>query len=169
MKEVKTTTIYTKERLEKFLEVYFYDKFKLVRIVLNILSIFLVIYFFRKNSIKYFDILGFIFCLVCVIELNTTMIPKLNLYRLVKRNDKKIDSKMNYRFNKNNFAIMKDKNDFISYAELYKVIETKDSFYLYINSSQVYIVSKDELNDDEIIFIRKNIREKVSAYISKNV
>ncbi len=169
MKEVKTTTIYTKERLKKFLEVYFFDKFKLARIILNILSVVLIVYFFRKGNIKYTDILSFIFCLICVIELNTTMIPRINLYRLIKKNDKKIDSKMNYRFNKNNFAIMNNKNEFTSYAELYKVIETNDSFYLYINSSQVYIVSKDELNDNEIDFIRSSIREKVSTYKIKNV
>ena len=169
MKEVKTTTIYTKDRLNKFLEIYFFDKFKIVRIVLNILSIILIIYFFKKGNIQITDILSFIFCLLCVLELNTSIIPKLNLYRLIKRKDKILDSKIKYQFNKINFAIINDKNEYVSYAELHKVIETKECFYLYFNKSKVFIVSKDKLEDKEIEFIRNNIKDKVSTYITKNV
>ena len=42
MKEIKTTTIYTEDRINKFLKIYYFDKIKVLRIILNTLIIIII-------------------------------------------------------------------------------------------------------------------------------
>lgn len=84
MKEIKNKTIYTPDNVKKFLEVYYFEKVKVPRLIINILILLVIIYFFTKDNRVLLDYTTFIFCLFGVIELNTTMLPKLN-YRKLER------------------------------------------------------------------------------------
>ena len=44
MKEIKNTTIYTKEKVKEFLKIYYFEKTKVPRIIINILIILSLIY-----------------------------------------------------------------------------------------------------------------------------
>ena len=167
MKEIKNTTIYSKEKLKEFLEIYYFDKIKGIRIVLNILIGVIIISFFLSNKKTIPDIITFVFALFGIIELNTTMIPKLNLLRLSKKENNIINNKITYIFKKNNFKLNKD--EYIDYNTLKKVIETNSSYYLYINNSKSLIVDKSSLNTEDIEILTNILKEKVSTYIKKNV
>ena len=167
MKEIKNTTIYSKEKLKEFLEIYYFDKIKGIRIVLNILIGVIIISFFLSNKKTIPDIITFDFALFGIIELNTTMIPKLNLLRLSKKENNIINNKITYIFKKNNFKLNKD--EYIDYNTLKKVIETNSSYYLYINNSKSLIVDKSSLNTEDIEILTNILKEKVSTYIKKNV
>lgn len=162
MKEIKNTTIYSKERVKEFLEMYFFERIKGIRIVLNILIIVIIISFITKYERSMLDIITFIFSLFGLLEINTTMLPRINLYKLTKNKESIIDTKVTYLFKKNNFKLNKD--EYIDYNTLKKVIETDNSYYLYINNSRSLIVDKSTLNPDEIVTLTNIFKEKVSTY-----
>ena len=77
--EIKNITKYNEELLKKFLKVYYFDKIKTVRIIMNILILIVVIRFFIKKDIDALDIITFIFALFGIIEINTNMLPVFTL------------------------------------------------------------------------------------------
>lgn len=162
MKEIKNTTIYSKENIKKFLEIYYFEKIKGIRIILNLFIIFLIISFFNKYEKSTLDIITFIFAAFGIIEINTSMLPRLNYYKLTKKKDSIIDSKVTYLFKKDNFKLNKD--EYIDYNTLKKVIETESFYYLYTNSSKALIVDKTCLDTNAINTLTNIFKEKVSTY-----
>lgn len=167
MKEIKTTTVYTEDRINKFLNFYYFDKIKTIRIILNILIVVVIINFFTKDERKTIDIISFIFALIGLLELNTSFMPKLNYLRLKKRKDNIIGTKVVYILKKNNFILTTDKDEYIDYNTLKKVVETNTDYYLFINSSRSLILSKEGLSEEEINYITNIFKEKVSTFIVK--
>lgn len=164
MKEIKNTTVYSSDKIKKFLEIYYFERIKTIRIILNILIIMMIIYFFIKQDINTLDVITFIFALFGILEINTSILPKLNYYRITKQKDSVIDTKLEYTFKKNNFKLVSNKEEYIDYNTLKKVIETNDTYYLYVNNSRALIVDKTTLSKDEINTLTKIFQEKVSTY-----
>ena len=164
MKEMKNTTVYSSNKIKKFLEIYYFERIKTMRIILNILIIMMIIYFFTKQDINTLDVITFIFALFGILEINTSILPKLNYYRITKQKDSVIDTKLEYTFKKNNFKLVSNKEEYIDYNTLKKVIETNDTYYLYVNNSRALIVDKTTLSKDEINTLTKIFQEKVSTY-----
>ncbi len=164
MKEIKNTTVYSSNKIKKFLEIYYFERIKTMRIILNILIIMMIIYFFTKQDINTLDVITFIFALFGILEINTSILPKLNYYRITKQKDSVIDTKLEYTFKKNNFKLVSNKEEYIDYNTLKKVIETNDTYYLYVNNSRALIVDKTTLSKDEINTLTKIFQEKVSTY-----
>lgn len=162
MKEIKNTTVYNKENVKKFLEIYYFERIKGIRTVLNILILVIIVSFFANDQKTTLDIITFIFALFGFIEINTAMLPVLNYYKLTKKKDSIIDTKVTYTFKKNNFEL--NKKEYINYNELKKVIETDTSYYLYINSSRALILDKTSLETEEIDSLTSTFKEKVSTY-----
>ncbi len=167
MKEIKNKTIYTPDNVKKFLEVYYFEKVKVPRLIINILIILVIIYFFTKDNKVFLDYTTFIFCLFGIIELNTTMLPKLNYRKLAKSKDSVLNTKIEYLFKKNNFKLSSNKDEYIDYNSLYKVLETKEAYYLYINKSRALIVDKKDMSDSDITNLTSTLKEQVSKYEEK--
>lgn len=162
MKEIKNITIYSKDRVKKFLEIYYFERIRTVRIVLNILILIIVVSFFVKDDRNTLDIITFLFALFGLLEVNTNMLPNLNYYKLSKKKDSIIDSTITYVFKKNNFQLNKD--EYIDYSSLKKVIETDSSYYLYINNSRALIVGKEDFTKEDINTLTNIFKEKVPTY-----
>lgn len=124
----------------------------------------MIIYFFIKQDINTLDVITFIFALFGILEINTSILPKLNYYRITKQKDSVIDTKLEYTFKKNNFKLVSNKEEYIDYNTLKKVIETNDTYYLYVNNSRALIVDKTTLSKDEINTLTKIFQEKASTY-----
>ena len=167
MKEIKTTTTYTEDRIKKFLNVYYFDKIKVLRIILNILILVVIVSFFTSKEKTIINIISFIFALIGVLELNTSLLPKFNYFKLKNKKDNIINSKLSYVFKKNNFKLTTNKDEYIDYNTLKKVIETTTDYYLYINNSRSLILGKDNLSSEEIDTLTNIFKEKVSTYIYK--
>ena len=162
MKEIKNTTIYTKENIKKFFEIYYFERIKTIRIILNILIIATIVSFIRNENNNALDIITFIFALFGIIEVNSSLIPKLNYYRLLKKKDSILNSKVSYIFKENNFKL--NKNEYIEYNALKKVIEVDVAYYLYVNNSRALILDKANLNDKDKQLLTKMFKEKVTTY-----
>ena len=167
MNEIKTTTTYTEDRIKRFLNYYYFDKIKTTRIILDILILGVIINFFTKSERTTIDIIAFIFALIGLLELNTSFMPKFNYLKLKKRKDNIIGTKIIYIFKKNNFKLTTNKDEYINYSTLKKIIETNNDYYLYINNSRSLIVGKEELSNEEIISLTNRLKNQVSTYIEK--
>lgn len=162
MKEIKNTTIYSKDKVKEFLEIYYFERIMGIRIVLNILILIIIVSFFVKDDRSMLDVITFIFSLFGLLEVNTSMLPNLNYYKLTKKKDSIIGTKVTYIFKKNNFQLNKD--EYIDYSSLKKVIETDRSYYLYINNSRALIVDKEDLTKEDITALTNTFKEKVPTY-----
>lgn len=162
MKEIKNTTIYTKDIVKDFLEIYYFEKVKVVRAILNIFIAIIIITFITKDKRSTLDIITFIFALFGILEINTSMLPNLNLYKLEKKKDSILNTKVTYIFKKNNFSL--NNKEYIDYNTLKKVIETDKTYYLYLDKSRALIVDKSLLNDEDINTLTNKLKEQVSTY-----
>ena len=162
MKEIKNTTIYTKENVKKFFEIYYFERIKTIRIILNSLIFVIIISFFINENNTMLDIITLIFALFGIIEVNSSLIPKLNYYKLLKKKNSLLNSKVSYIFKENNFKLNKD--EYIEYNALKKVIEIDTAYYLYVNNSRALILDKTDLNDYEKELLTKIFKEKVTTY-----
>lgn len=167
---IKTSTIYTEERIKRFLKFYFFNKIKVPRIILNIFILVIIINFFTKDERIVTDYISFIFALIGVLELNTSFLPTFNFKKIKKKKDSILDTKLNYEFKKNNFKLSSVKDEYIDYKSLKIVIETDYDFYLFINNVKSFILGKDGLSFDEIEELRKRFKDNVEKYgYKKNI
>ena len=95
------------------------------------------------------------------------MLPKLNYRKLAKSKDSVLNTKIEYLFKKNNFKLSSNKDEYIDYNSLYKVLETKEAYYLYINKSRALIVDKKDMSDSDITNLTSTLKEQVSKYEEK--
>lgn len=168
MKEVKTTTIYSEDVIKSFLRIFYFERIKYIRIILNILIVILILYFFINiDNSNILDYIAFIFALFGILELNTNMMPSINYKRIKNKKNSILNIKIKYIFKKNNFQITTDKDEYIDYDKLYKVINTKDAYYLYINKNRAFIVDKINLKDEDITILNNKFKEKVPVYKEK--
>lgn len=162
--EIKNNTIYTNDLVKEFLRVYYFDKVKTIRIIMNILIAVLVVRFFFLDNTTTIDIITFTFSLFGIIELNTNMLPYTNYKKLEKRKDSILNTKIKYLFKEYNFMIDSGKEEYINYKDLYKVIERDNTYYLYINKYKAFIVSKEGISKNNIEKLSNNFKDKVSTY-----
>jgi len=162
MKEITNVTTYNKDTVKKFLETYYFERIKIARIILNIFIIIMVISFFTNKDRRVIDILTLIFSLFGFIEINTSMIPNLNYYKLTKSKDSIIGTKVKYIFKEYNFEL--NKTEYIDYKNLKKVIETDSAYYLFINNNRSLIVDKTKLKEKEINILTDILKKQVSIY-----
>lgn len=162
MKEITNITTYNKDTVKSFLEVYYFERIKIARIILNILILIMVINFFTSKDRNTIDIITLIFSLLAFIELNTRMIPSLNYYKLTKSKDSILNTKVKYVFKEYNFEL--NKTEYIDYKNLKKVIETNTAYYLFLNNSKSLIVDKRKLKEKEINILTDILKKQVSIY-----
>lgn len=163
MKPIKNATTYTAEITKAFLEVYFFEKIRVVRFIVNLIAIFSIIMFFNENKYIHIDLFMLILSLICLIEVNTNMIPWLNYKKLLRNKDSLLNTSLDYTFKKNNFKYG-SKDNYIDYSALKKVVETNKAYYLYIDASKVLVVDKNTLSAKEIDTLTTIFKEKVTTY-----
>jgi len=162
MKEITNVTTYNKENVKNFLEIYYFERIRALRIILNIFIIIIVISFFTSNNRTTLDIITLIFSLFGFIEINTNMLPNINYYKLTKSKNSIIDTKVKYVFKEYNFEL--NKNEYVDYKNLKKVIETDTAYYLYLTNSRSLIVDKRKLKEKEINILTDIFKNQISIY-----
>lgn len=164
MKEIKTTTTYNENIMKDFLNFYYNERTKKFRVILNILIIMIIIYFFTDKSKTIMDYITYIFALFGILEVNTSMIPKLNFYRMKRRKNGISNTKINYIFKKRNFTIIIEKEEYVDYDLLYKVIDTNNYYYLFLTKNSVLIVDKSNMKEEDIIELSNRLKNETPTY-----
>jgi len=164
MKEITTTTIYEEKVVKTFLKDFYNERMKTTKIILNILIGTIIIYTLTKDKITTVDIITFVFAALGILEINTNILPNINYYKLSKKKDSILNTKIKYTFKKDNFKISSNKDEYIEYSELKKIIEVEKAYYLYITNSRALIVDKTNLSEDKQEKLTNIFKEKVSTY-----
>lgn len=167
---IKTKTKYTEERIKRFLKYYYFDKIKLPRLILNILILVIIVNFFTKDKRIVTDYISFVFALIGVLELNTSFLPSFNFMKIKKKKDSILNTEISYELKKNNFKLINDKEEYIDYKSLKRVIETDYDYYLFIDNVKSLILGKDNLSENEITELTKRFKDNVEKYgYKKNI
>lgn len=134
---------------------------KKLKIIMLLLGVFFaligVIIFIASDSMEdgliwliAFILGGAIFAVLFPMLLNRNIKKQMNSNQLLKN-----ETYNNYIFEEDFLNIVTETNNTpnsnstINYTQLFKVLETNDTFYIYISSSQAFIVNKSDIKDNK--------------------
>lgn len=159
---VQIETKLTKEMYQKFNKYHFFSTNKKFRIVINILSIFLIIYpFLNLHTFNDLNLYLIILGIIALIEFNTPIVPNLFVNRILKTDKTILSTTCTYTFNDEYYEVKTDSGyNKIYYKNLYKWVEIDNFYYLYLNSKQANIIDKSNLT--------KSDNKKLNDIIIKN-
>lgn len=167
--DIKASAAYNKETMKKFLRFNMF-KGRFYKITPYIYGVLVVIFIFI--SIMYQISLRFdlFMTAAAVILLAAYLVQIITFYFYpnvkMKNRDEKADSENFYIFHENFFEYYTSKTGpkkrgRFNYENIFKVFETKEFFYLYINKKGAFIVDKEKIHDGEISEVSNILREKV--------
>lgn len=152
----KNVTKYNSKNYEQFIKFHgekFNFSYNLYTIVMSILLIYCIILNIMQKNIPF--VLLFL-ALLILIFLFRMYLPMKRYQKTKKQYSKNKETSISFMFYKFYFAVGKKT---LPYMRLYKVFETKDYFYLYIDDENAVLVSKNGF--------RVGTAEEFSKFIKK--
>ncbi|MDD3304104.1 MAG: YcxB family protein [Clostridia bacterium] len=165
----KNKTIYTKELYLNFNKFHLRTRNKALSISLYICMGIMIISSLLLIFLKLDISAGVTFLILsAVIVLSYIYLPNISVNRILKF-DKTFENNENqYKFYENEFEVSNPfGNTKIKYEDLYRVYDTKEVLYIYINTRQAFLISKSGFNEDlenAIEFLKTKFK---SNYIKK--
>ena len=136
----KNITIYNSKNYNQFVK-FHGDKFSLSYNFCTIIVTILLIYCIIINTIYKNILLALLFLIALILFYMFRMYIPMKKYQKTKKHYAKTkENKFTFSFYKFYFTV--EKTPFL-YLKLYKVFETKDYFYLYIDAENAILVAKD--------------------------
>lgn len=138
-----------------------------VVIIYNIIVLCLAIVF---CIFKYYWMTIFLSVVALLYTLFVILINKYNVKKAFDRSEAlKNTMQFLYHFSDEDFsfefvAYSKKSEGKIKYKNLYRVIEDKEYFFLFVNHLNAYIVIKDALNKDDIDMLKKILKANVKKF-----
>ena len=123
---------------------------EIIIVILSFLAFIIGIFGIFKNMMVFYYSLMFIFLLTCFIVVTAKKKTK-KIFELIKY----AETEEELYFYDTYFMSSNHLNSHIKYKHLYKVSETKNNFYLYINNSTYFNIRKDDLALESQEFLRK--------------
>ena len=157
----KNTTKYSKDIYMKFLE-FHNQKYGLKHHIYSILFIILLAYCIIIN-VQYSNIFpAIIFGIVLILVIYNRYFSQINIIKKeLKSEPIQKENQFVFYFYEKYFKIRnKQLNDKVKYKQLYKIHETEEYFYLYIDHTHSYILSKDGFTLGEPENFQKFIKSK---------
>lgn len=152
----KNITIYNSKNYNQFIK-FHGEKFSFSYTMYTLISAVLLIYCIVLNIIQKNIILIFLFLTMLILTFLFRMyIPMKKYQKTKKQYSKNKENSFTFSFYKFYFTVQKKA---FSYFKLYKVFETKDYFYLYIDEENAVLVSKNGF--------KKGTAKEFSEFIKK--
>lgn len=160
----KNTTKYTEKNYQKFVN-FHNKKYNFTYLLYTFIMSLLILYCVILNIIQK----NFLFVLIFIIALAGFLFCRLYLpsfrYKKVCETYKNVkETKYTFIFYKNFFTIGKDR---FYYFKLYKVFETKDHFYLYVDEDNAALVNKNSFTLGNAVDFSNFIKKKCLFKYSK--
>ena len=156
----KNKTKYTKETYAKYLQFHqnkFGTKYRFITILIILLLCFFIITNFKYAN----KTTGFILLLALLVFCLYRFFQPINLVKKELKTEKfEKEKEFTFKFYEKYFTIS-DSNNFekIKYWKLYKIYETNDFFYLYINKDHAFLLEKNTFTKGDIstfyIFVKR--------------
>lgn len=158
----KNKTKYTKQIYQKYLE-FHQNKFGLKYKFITIL-VFLLLSFCFIINLKYSNYnTTFVFIIALIsFFIYIFFAPTKKIQKELKTEKFEKEKEFTFTFYNNFFVISDKKNsEKIKYWKLYKIYETEEFFYLYINKSHALLLDKSSFSKGNISEFFKFIRKKI--------
>ncbi len=158
----KNKTKYTKQIYQKYLE-FHQNKFGLKYKFITIL-VFLLLSFCFIINLKYSNYnTAFVFIIALIsFFIYIFFAPTKKIQKELKTEKFEKEKEFTFTFYNNFFVISDKKNsEKIKYWKLYKIYETEEFFYLYINKSHALLLDKSSFSKGNISEFFKFIRKKI--------
>lgn len=158
------TTKYNKNNYEQFLEFHnkkFGFSYNFYTITMTILLLICIVFNIVEKNILF--ILMFL-CILVIFLLYRLYFPFKRHEKTEKQYEKNQETQCTYSFYKWYFTL---NNQTIYYFKLYKIFETKDYFYLYINDEHAALISKKGFKVGNAEAFSKFIKKKCLFKYSK--
>lgn len=172
MDKIVSNTTYTKKVLKDLNRNHFKYETRITRKIINIIvaiDILANLILLLMGDYTYFTtnvIFGQIFLLVIVAVINTSILADISTYMFLKTDKVSLDLKTEMTFDKENItAVNEVENMTLSYDKLYKILETKEYIYLYLNKQQSFIVNKENISVTDLAVLRDILKQNVKKYI----
>lgn len=158
----KNKTKYTKQIYQKYLE-FHQNKFGLKYKFITIL-VFLLLSFCFIINLKYSNYnTAFVFIIALIsFFIYIFFAPTKKIQKELKTEKFEKEKEFTFTFYNNFFVISDKKNsEKIKYWKLYRIYETEEFFYLYINKSHALLLDKSSFSKGNISEFFKFIRKKI--------
>lgn len=158
----KNKTKYTKEIYEKYLQFHqhkFGHKYKFTTIVTILLLCFCIF-----TNIGYFNYFTsfILFVILAIFCFYRFFYPIKKVEKELKTEKFQDEKEFTFTFYKSYFIISDKKfKDKIKYWELYRVYETEDFFYLYINKDHAFLLDKSTFTKGNTYEFLKFLKKKI--------
>ncbi len=158
----KTKTKYTKEVYQKYLQFHqnkFGNKYKFNTIVTILLLSFCIIINLKYLNYKTSFIFTVILLSFCFYSF---FYPVKKVQKELKTEKFEKEKEFTFKFYDKFFVISNDElYEKIKYLKLYKIYETDDFFYLYINKNHAFLLDKSNFSIGDISNFKKFIQKKI--------
>ena len=172
MDKIVTKVEYTKKVLKDLNKNHFKYETRVGRRIINIL---LIIYFLADifalvmGNFDYFThtiiFINVILLMVAVIT-NTSILAEISTYMFLKTDKVSLGLKTEMTFDTEKIiAVNEVENMTLTYDKLYKIMETKEYIYLYLNKQQTLIINKDNISVTDLAVLRDILKSNVKKYI----
>lgn len=172
MEEIVLNVEYTKKVVKDFNRNHFKFSNRIFSKICNIFVGIIVACDILLLCLGSYDVftLNLIICqalvVLCIVILNTNIFPDILTKSFLKTDKISTGLKSKMTFSKEKIIV---ENQFetmnLEYSKLYKVMETKDYIYLYINKSQALIITKKSIACENVSKLIGMLRVGVNKYI----
>lgn len=166
----KNKTKYTKEVYNQFLEIH-RIKYNFSYRLYTVITIILI-FFCLTLQVQYHNYtLAVLFCIIFTIFFLWRFLHPFFIVNNELQSDKIINEKVfSFIFYDNFFKIRYDKSFYkLKYYKLYRIFDTNDFFYLYIDRNHAFLLNKNDFcignAKDFALFIKKKCRFKYSEFL----
>ena len=158
----KNKTKYTKKTYAKYLQFHqnkFGTKYRFITILILVLLCFFIITNFKYAN----KTTGFILLLALLVFCLYRFFQPISLVKKELKTEKfEKEKEFTFKFYEKYFTIS-DSNNFekIKYWKLYKIYETNDFFYLYINKDHAFLLEKNTFTKGDISTFYRFVKRKI--------
>ncbi len=173
MAKITCNTKSTKEVRRDLNRDHFKIGTKVVRVIINILTILIVLVqlssiFLTDLPYTMQDAMMLALMLVMQILLNTNIFADISTKHFLKTDKLSLDLESVYNIDDETIEVINEKQTMkLKYDELFKVVETKKYIYLYINKMQALILTKETMKEKDVKAFVTKLKSLDLKYIEK--
>lgn len=163
---------YTKKVLKDLNNNHFKYETRIARKIINIITLIYISFNIIALVMGHFDyftvrlILTQVVLLIIVGITNTSILTDISTHLFLKTDKVSLGLKTEMTFdNEKVVAVNEMENMTLTYDKLYRVLETKEYIYLYLNKQQALIVNKGNISVVELALLRDILKSNVKKYI----
>lgn len=172
MEQLIINVEYTKEVLRDLNRMHFKYEMRITRLIINIIAALTVICNLAILVLGAYDFYNskvilchFVIAIAFVIS-NTNIFADLSTKMFLKTDKLSLGLKQQMEFEEAKIIAKNEMETMLlSYDKIYKIMETREYIYIYLNKMQALIIDKNKTSNEELEKIKNILKDNVEKYI----